>query len=78
MFKKQKMSEDEIEKTEEKVKEDIEKDKEEIESLEAEGEEVSWKVGSIATQTEPVLIYKNQTYNLYQALAELLNRTETD
>lgn len=77
MFKKQKMKKEEVEKLEEQVKKDIEKDKEELEELEI-GEEEKWKVGSIAIQTEPVLVRGNKTYTIYQALAELLNRTEED
>ena len=78
VFKKQKLKQEEIKKLEEEIKEKMEKAKEEVSELEEEENtsEDKWKVGSIAIQTEPVIILGNKTYTIYESLAETLNKLD--
>ena len=69
-----------VEEPEEKVKESEEKVEEEVkeETESTPQEDTIWSVEEIPTATTPV-IYNSKTkeeLNLYQAIAEILNRTE--
>jgi len=70
--------EEEIEEPEEQIEEEVEEEKLPEIKPKFKKQIPTWSVQNVAVQTEPVIYNgKNKkAYNLYQAIAEILNRTE--